>query len=250
MGESVKELIKILKDVKAPIRERIESASELYSRYLAGEKVPVIITKFAKKSVDELRELIDEGHYVKGTEEEVVLKGIYSAKVERIRKRLKEADLMEVAKIYVNTMSNVEKEIASEMLKGQEEKLKKEAEALLAASRIRLAEAMNKEAEFVEGDVPMISSPTQYRFLSNAQVKSVIRPSRFYAREAFKNGLWNSRWGNPEKYGINVDTYVYHVCKPANRDFVLLMLERSIWIPDWGNPEDYSIVRKTRKPEK
>lgn len=242
MAESVEELVNILRRQDVPMEKRIEAAAKLYNYYLAGAEVPPAIIEFARKSVDELKEIIDEEHYAKGTEEEAIVKGIFKAKVDRIKNRLKKAGLTEIARVYVSTKSNVEKEIAREMLKGKEEKLKEEASVLSAAAELMKAEAIAREAEFIKGNIPKISSPSDYRFLSDLQIKSVSKPTKYYATEAFKNGLWNLEWGDPKEYGIDVGSLVHYVSKPMNKDFARLMYSKGIWFFHWGNPEDYGVL--------
>lgn len=242
MAEPVDVLEKKLRDSSLSMDERIKAAYELYKYYRAGAEVPAMIMEFARKSADELKELIEEEHYAKGTEEEAVIKGVFKAKVDAIRSRLKRAGLTEVARVYVSTKSNVEREVAREMLKGKEEKLKEEASVLSAAAELMKAEAIAREAEFIKGNIPKIQSPSDLRFLSDLQVKSVSKPTRYYAKEAFINGLWNLEWGAPEDYGIKVDTMISYVSKPMNKDFAAMMYSRGIWFFHWGNPEDYGIA--------
>jgi len=239
MAESVEELTKVLMDNSAPMEERIEAAAKLYEYYLAGVEVPLAITEFARKSVDELREIIESGHYAKGTEEEAIVKGLYKAKVEVIRRRLSKMSLIEIAKVYASPSSNVEKEIAGELLSGKEEELEKEVKKISLAVEVLKQEAIKEEAEFIKGNIPRISQPTQYRFLSDLQIKSIKKPSKFYAKEAFKSGLWNLEWGDPEEYGINVKTYAYYVDRPMNKDFALMMKSKGIWFFHWGDLSEY-----------
>lgn len=238
---SVSELEKILYNDEAPMEERIKAAAELYEWYLKGAEVPLAIVPFAKMDIDELKEIIDEKQYVEGSAEEAIVKGVFNARVERMRKRLKKLGLTEAARLYVTTKSEVEKEIAREFLRGKEETLEREARVLTAAAELMKAEAISKEAEFIAGNIPKVESPTKLRFLSDLQVKAVNTPSRYYAKEAFSNGLWNERWGDPEDYGIDVHSAVSYVRKPANKDFAELMYRRGIWLADWGNPEDYGV---------
>lgn len=241
MAERYEELMEIVRDASKPMKERIEAAKELYRLYKKGEPVPAIVTMIARTDIDELRETIEEEAYAKGTEEEALIKGIFEAKKEAIRKRLEKMPLTEVAKSFLRPESKVEREIARELLKGKEKVLKEEAEVLSAAAEAMKAEAMSKYAEFIEESIPGITSPAEFGFLSRRQIKNVNKPSRWYAKQAFMNGFWNSKWGDPEQYGIDVKTAVSYVGKPKNKDFALVAYSRGVWRVEWGDPEDYGI---------
>ena len=97
------------------------------------------------------------------------------------------------------------------------------------------------EAEFLSKNIPLVTDPTRLRYLSQAQIENIIRPSKYVAKDAFRNGLWNLAWGDPEEYGITVEREVHYVSKPQNMDFARLVFMRGIWLERWGPPESYGI---------
>jgi len=240
MAEAVDELIDIFRDSSKSKSERIEAVKKLYFLYKRGEPLPAFITIIARTDIDELKELIDRKVYA-SDEEEILLKGIFEAKKENIKDRLSGMTITELAELYIEPKSKVEYEIVEELLSGREEELEKKAKAIAAAAEIIKAKAITEHLKFIKKATPKVESPTDLGFLSDLQVESVDTPSKWYAKEAFMNGLWNMKWGEPKKYGINIERMASYVSRPRNKDFAMLMYSSGIWHVRWGNPEDYGI---------
>lgn len=95
----------------------------------------------------------------------------------------------------------------------------------------------------VDKYTPRITDPSILPYLSPAQIENVGYPSRGYAKDAFRNGLWNLKWGDPEDYGISIDIAI-NVSKPQNKDFAYVVFSKGFWNEKWGDPRKWGIETK------
>ena len=218
----------ILLDESKPIDERVKAAEKIARRYdegSAGDKESALFSGFMRDSISTLDRYIKAELWTSPLEE-AIIKGVYNYKVSRLKENVAGMSVSDLATKYAESTSDVEKKILSEALHERKDEIET-IDLVLEALK--------------EKYVQRLSSPDAYPFMSDGQISSIKEPSKRYAREAFRNGLWNVNWGDPSNYGINIESEAYYVARPMNRDFAIMMYKRGMWLHDWGEPSEYGI---------
>jgi len=239
----VDELKEVLLDESKPDEERIKAAKELWRIELTKEpildRVPALSFVYP----------IDEQNIYKTVKEMdikevpkieyIVYRGLYEYYRELASDRVSEADISELLDLSVSENPFVREEAKKRLEEIPSEELISEAKRREAIAIRKRAEAILMESESIARNISRVTNIMSLKYLSREQVDKVRKPTKKYAKDAFKSGIWKNAWGAPEDYGIRPDTYVYSVDRPQTKDFVRMAVFKGIWRSEWGDPEEY-----------
>ncbi len=220
--------LEILKDESKSIDERIIAAESIARRYdekNVSDKERLLFADFMRMDLSTLEKCI-KGRLWTSFLKEAVVKGVYKYKLERLKESVNDMLIEEVGERFLKSRSVKEREILGKALRARADEI--ETMKLATAATIKNLE-------------PGIGGPADLPYLSNAQISSVSKPSKRYAKAAFRTGKWKTSWGNPSDYGMDPKNEVRYVDKPANRDFAVLVYKLGLWQPEWGSPSEYEI---------
>jgi hypothetical protein len=229
-GETLDYYDKIVRDESADIEDRINAAIKVYKFMDKGFDIPTMYISHIKYDTKTLKDIIDKGSYVNDLDE-VLTKASYNYQIEKSKEELVKGDISSVAKKYLSgELTDEERVIAERVLSERKE----EAEAVVRATELL-------KADYTKRRMSAITDPNQMDYGSPEQVKAIDRPVKRYAKDMFRNGMWNAKWGDPFQYKINVVNDMRYVKVPQNLDFVRLMLSLNLWDDRWGDPSKYGV---------
>ena len=219
--------LEMLENESLPIEERVEIAKRIAQRYELGEasvREMALFSEFMTMNMDKLGDVVKEKRWVMPIEE-AIARGVYEYRIEKLKDEISKMSINEIAERYLEAKSKIERKLFAEALKERKDEIE---EMSVVAQVMQITQAIE--------NIPKIDNPVEFKYLSDAQIKRVKKPTRSYAKDAFMNGLWNLEWGDPEDYGIDSERAINYVSRPNNKDFAAMALRKGLWRDEWEMP--------------
>lgn len=240
----------IIFDSTKPFEQRVKAAYDVAAAIEEKQYIPTkayeIFRYYLTMDIDELGSSVEFAEFP-SEEEKIIATGVFKYRENKIRKELEKADISKLIDRFFNPKSATERRIAEEMILKYRSEIKKDVyetisammPALIPSSITQLSEAAKDFRSILEEFKKIASNffglspniPTEMLpMCSEAQIQRIKKPTKGYARMAFRAGMWNDNWGDPEEYGIDVESELRFVDKVGNEAFRRMLMRRGIFM--------------------